>query len=432
MSRKISILGTWHQGSVAAACFAEYGYIVYGIDENKENVEALKKGKAPLFEPELNALLEKGIKNKKLFFSNNKTKVKETKEVCIMFDTPVDEHDKSDLAPLWKTIKEITPHLQKDTLIWVTAQVPVGTCEMIKEKIDKRNPKIKVKVAYTPENLRLGQAIQLFQHPVLPVIGANDKETFERTKEFLLVITKDWEHVSLRTGEMVKHGLNAFLGMSIAFGNELGNICDEVHVDGKRVAEVLRKEPRIGSKAMLFPGLGFSGGTIARDIQTLRGIAITKKLGTPLLDGIWTANEKQNKIIVRKLKQHYASLSGKKIAVLGLTYKPETSTLRRSAALEVISMLKKEGAIIQAHDPKADRKEVKKYKQFTFFEDVYAALKGADACVVITPWKEYKNIDFKKMKKSMNEAFFIDPNNMFEKKEVEEKGFMYTGIGRGN
>src|SRR3989338_5973043 len=186
---------------------------------------------------------------------------------------------------------------------------------------------------------------------------------------------------------MVKHGLNAFLGMSIAFGNELGNICDEVHVDGKRVAEVLRKEPRIGSKAMLFPGLGFSGGTIARDIQTLRGIAITKKLGTPLLDGIWTANEKQNKIIVRKLKQHYASLSGKKIALLGLTYKPETSTLRRSAALEVISMLKKEGAIIQAHDPKADRKEVKKYKQFTFFEDVYAALKGADACVVITPWK---------------------------------------------
>ena len=180
---------------------------------------------------------------------------------------------------------------------------------------------------------------------------------------------------------MTKHALNAFLATSICFANELGNLCDEVGADGQRIAEVLRLEPRIGPKAMLFPGLGFAGGTLARDMQTLRSLGDRSGLETPLLDGAWESNRQQNQLVLRKLKKAFGSLSGVQAAVLGLTYKPDTSTLRRSAALEIIADMAGAGMRVSAHDPKADRAEVATLPDFRFFEDVYAAVEGADVLV---------------------------------------------------
>jgi UDPglucose 6-dehydrogenase len=316
-------------------------------------------------------------------------------------------------------------------IILVTAQVPVGTCDRLIETINANKAGSPASIAYIPENLRLGQAIERFMAPALPVIGCDDKQTFDRLLTIFGSTASNWQHVTLRTGEMVKHALNAFLALSICFANELGNLCDEVGADGKRVGEVLRMEPRIGTKAMLMPGLGFSGGTLARDMQTLRGLGRKGNIPTPLLDGAWQSNIQQNQLVLRKLSRALPKLSGARIAVLGLTYKPDTSTLRRSAALEVIAELTAAGANVTAHDPKADIEEVKTLSSCTLHADALAALEGTDALVLMTPWRDYKDLDFEAAKKVMAGTYVLDTAGLWDGKRVSAAGLMYDEIGRG-
>jgi UDPglucose 6-dehydrogenase len=191
-------------------------------------------------------------------------------------------------------------------------------------------------------------------------------------------------------------------------------------------------EPRVGSKAMLFPGLGFSGGTLARDIQTLRAIGDSKKLSTILLDGIWEANKQQNNIVLRRLKENFGgSLEGLRIGVLGLTYKPETSTLRRSAAIEIIAELVRNGAKVRASDPMADRNELKNCNGFEFFESADDALLNVDALILITPWEAYKSFDFKAAANLMHGRYVFDTANIWNMAKVQEAGLVYVGIGSG-
>lgn len=431
-SSSVAVLGLWHQGVVGAACLADLGYEVLGADRDAKRVEALNAGKAPLFEPGLDDLLRKGLDGGRLKFTSDvAAAVKGRPLVMVMFDTPVDENDQSDLSGIFSTAEDIAPHLAQDVVLYVTAQVPVGTCDRIAEAIRKKNPSLRFGIAYSPENLRLGQAIDRFVHPALPVIGSNDAATLDRLEQFLAPLKVKWERVNLRTAEMTKHALNAFLATSVTFANEIGNLCDEVGVDGKRLAEVLRLEPRIGSKAMLFPGLGFSGGTLARDMQTLRGLGDRHGIDTIMLDGIWESNKRQNRLVVRKLKKALGDLKGAPVTVLGLTYKPDTSTLRRSASLEIIGDILREGAVVAAHDPKADRGEVAAHKEFRFVEDAYEAAKGAKAVVIITGWAEYKALDFAKLRKAMSGNVLIDVNNMLDAGKMEELGFRYMDVGRG-
>ena len=263
------------------------------------------------------------------------------------------------------------------------------------------------------------------------LLASDDPATFDRLEPLLSLFDVKWERVNLRTAEMTKHALNAFLATSICFANELGNLCDEVGADGQRIAEVLRLEPRIGSKAMLFPGLGFAGGTLARDMQTLKSLGDRSALETPLLDGAWESNRQQNKLVLRKLKKAFADLANVQAAVLGLTYKPDTSTLRRSAALEIIADMVREGMRVSAHDPKADRTEVAAHTSFRFFEDVYAAVKGADVLIVITPWPEYKSLDFARILQLMSGPLLIDTANLLDAHLLQGLGFKYLDIGRG-
>jgi UDPglucose 6-dehydrogenase len=244
-------------------------------------------------------------------------------------------------------------------------------------------------------------------------------------------LAAQWHRVGLRTGEMMKHALNSFLGLSICFANELGNICDAVGADGKRVGELLRLEPRVGPKAMLLPGLGFSGGTLARDMQTLRRLGRNFNLDTPLLDGAWKANAEQNHLVVRKLASVIPDLRGARVAVLGLTYKPDTSTLRRSAAMEVIADLVARGASVNAHDPLADREELKAHTEFTFFDDPLSAVQGADALVLMTPWKDYGGLDFAAIKQRMARSYVLDTAGLWNADQLTALGFMYDDIGRG-
>jgi UDPglucose 6-dehydrogenase len=431
--KKLVVVGLWHQGVVASACMADFGYDVIAIDKNIKYINSLSKGIAPIFEPGLNDLLKRGLKNKNLQFTSDlKNPFFRQKIIMIMFDTLVDENDQSDLSDLFLVIEEIALNLENDCILYVTSQVPVGTCEKIRKTIESKNPSLKFDIAYSPENLRLGKAIELFRKPSLPVIGAENINTFDRVKNLLSPLKADWTYVNLKTAEMTKHALNSYLAVSVAFGNELGNLCDEIGANGHQIAKLLRLEPRVGKQAMLLPGLGFSGATLARDIQTLRSLSHNFELNSKLLDGVWNSNKMQNDLVIRKIKKIYNSLSGIHVTVLGLTYKPETSTLRRSASLEIINNMIKEEAVVSCHDPKANRSEVKSYSGFSFYEDIYSSLNGCQVLVLLTPWQDYKNIDFERIKDIMSvNPLIIDTSNMWDGDYLEGLGFTYFDIGTG-
>lgn len=429
---KIAVLGLWHQGVVGAACCASMGHDVIAADLDGGRVAELKQGCAPLFEPGLDELLGKEISGGRLAFTTNYAEaVRDTPYVFVMFDTPVNDQDESDLTGIFDAIKAIAPALQPDAVILMTAQVPVGTCDALSKLLRDVAPDCSATIAYMPENLRLGQAIERFMAPPLPVIGCDDKRAFERLLAVLGPLAREWHQVTLRTGEMMKHALNSFLAVSICFANELGNICDAVGADGKRVGELLRLEPRVGTRAMLLPGLGFAGGTLARDMQTLRRLGLRFDQDTPLLDGAWKANAEQNRLVVRKLRRVLRDLRGARVTVLGLTYKADTSTLRRSAAMEIIADLNKAGAIVSAHDPMADRAELQAYSGFTFFEDPVAAAAQAEALVLMTPWKNYRDIDFGILKQRMAKPYLLDTAGLWDADRLTALGFIYDDIGRG-
>lgn len=453
---KICIIGLWHQGVVGAVCLADLGCDVIAADQNEQIVHLLQSGKAPLFEPGLDELLQKTIQSGRLRFTSNlRAAANGCPFVLIMFDTPVDENDQSDVSGIFTAAKEVAPVLENDCVILVTAQVLVGTSDLLEAEIKHINPSLRFAIAYSPENLQLGRAIERFRNPPMRVIGSDNSQALDRLESFLAKLGGKWERTSLRTAEMVKHALNGYLAVSLTYGNELGNLCDKVGADGRRVAEILRTEPRVGGKAMLFPGLGFSGGTLARDMQTLRNLGRKFSVATPLLEGAWQSNELQNRIITSKLRQIFStsgcahseaserargakSLEGKKITVLGLTYKPDTSTLRRSISLAIIGELVKDKALVTAHDPRADRAEIYHalgmiagQREFRFEENVYQAVKGADVLLLITGWKEYKALNYGEIRKLMAGNLLIDANNLLDRADIEQLGFQYIGIGRG-
>jgi UDPglucose 6-dehydrogenase len=428
----IAILGCWHQGVVAAACLANLGYNVIAADADSDRIRLLAAGQSPIFEPGLDALLQEGIATGTLRFTGDfVSAVRDRPFVFVMFDTPVDDEDRSDLSGVFNAIEAIAPHLANNAVLYVTAQVPVGTCDKLAAIVHRLNPSLEFGLAYSPENLRLGQAIELFRHPALPVIGVDKPSTFDHLTLLLAPLNAKWECTDIRTAEMTKHALNAFLALSVCFANELGNLCDTVGANGQRIAQLLRREPRIGTKAMLFPGLGFSGGTLARDMQTLRSLGDGARLDTPLLDGAWASNCQQNGMVIRKLTALFGSLKDVRVAVLGLTYKPDTSTLRRSAALEVIADLNRLGATVRSHDPKADRSELAEHSGLGFHEDVYKAVEQVQAVVVITGWQEYKALDFGRVKNLMSGSVLLDTNNMLDAEALTSLGFKYLDIGRG-
>jgi len=428
---RVAVLGLWHQGVVAAACFADLGYEVVATDASPAVVTGLQGGKLPVFEPGLEDLVGKGLASGKLHFVQGfAAAARDADIVCVMIDTPVDENDVSDLSSIFDAAHDIAPVLKNKTVVYVTSQIPIGTCAKIQEILDAGAGR-KIAIGYSPENLRLGIALQRFLHPPLPVIGTDDVSTFETLVAFLSPLTKEWQNCGIATAEMLKHALNGFLAVNICFGNEIGNLCDAVGADGGALAKLLRLEPRVGPNAMLTPGLGFAGGTLARDMMTLRTIGDRYGIETLLLDGAWNTNKGQNKLVVHRLGELLGNLAGKRICVLGLTYKADTSTLRRSAALEVIEDLHAAGAKVHANDPGADREELTKLDTFEFVEDVYEAAEGADAVILMTPWHFYKEIDLKRLHSVMRGDVLFDTARLWSAEAAAGLGFTYIDIGGG-
>lgn len=288
-------------------------------------------------------------------------------------------------------------------------------------------------MACVPENLRLGQAIERFLRPDLLVFGADNDQTMTRVEALFSPIPGPRVRVDLRTAEMVKHAINAYLATCISLGNELANLCDEVGADALRVAEALRLESRVSPKAPLLPGLGFAGGTLARDMKVLTKLAERYHYPAPFLKGVLELNRLQNATVIHRLERLIGSLNAKTIGVLGLTYKPGTSTLRRSAAVEIIRSIVAQGAAVRAYDPKADPAEMAPFLQeFTVCDDPYAAAQGAHAVVLVTPWPEFKELDLARLRTLMHGPVFLDAANMLDPDRITQAGFLYQGIGRGS
>jgi UDPglucose 6-dehydrogenase len=432
MSEKVCVMGIWHLGAVYSACLADLGYQVVGVDRDANRVAGLSKGLPPLFEPGLQELITANIKAQRLSYTADLAQaVKGAGYVLVTFDTPVDDQDEIDLSEIFDTAERLAGYMENKTIVLVSSQVPVGACEKIKAIIKKNNPTLDFNIAYSPENLRLGQAINCFKKPERIVVGADNRATLDKVETFFSVIPAPVLKMKLRSAEMTKHALNAFLATSISFGNEIANLCDEVGADALQVAAALRSESRIGPKIPLLPGLGFAGGTLARDLKVLKKIGHEKGYETLLIDSVFTVNQRQNGVVVRKLEKLYVSLKGLTIGILGLTYKPGTSTLRRSSALEIIHQLVDRGAQVKAYDPKADLSEVKEHLEFEFCDDVYAVAKDSDALVLITEWPEFKTLDYDRIKLVMRKQVFIDTKNLLDNEQMSAAGFSYFGIGRG-
>jgi UDPglucose 6-dehydrogenase len=429
---KVCTVGIWHLGSVYSACFAELGYSVMGVDRDQNRVDHLNKGVPPLFEPGLEELILKNIHLNRLSYTVSlRDALVDASFVLIAFDTRVDENDDVDLCEVYDTAAELAEYLENYSIIIVSSQVPVGTCEEIKSLIRQKRPSLDVDVAYVPENLRLGQAIEGFMNPDRIVIGADNEDTLDRVEAFFSVVKAPKIRMNLRSAEMTKHALNAFLATSISFINEIANLCDEVGADALKVAEAMRLDSRIGPKAMLKPGLGFAGGTLARDLKVLQKLGGKSCCPTRLIDGVLRVNQRQNHMIAGKLRKVCGSLQNLTVGVLGLTYKAGTSTLRRSASLEIIRDLADGGARVKAYDPKADLREIQGYTEFEFCSDELEVASGSDALVFVTDWPEFKELDFSRIKSLMKKPVVIDAQNMLDTERLVQMGFIYLGVGRG-
>ncbi len=432
IKNKVCVIGLWHLGSVYSACLADLGYQVVGVDKDAKRVADLNRGAPPIFEPGLNELITKNVQAKRLSYTADLALgAKGSAYVLITFDTPVDDNDEVDLSQLVATCYDLGKCLEKGAVVIICSQVPIRTCERLKAIVKEVNPALDLDVAYTPENLRLGEAIASFKNPARLVIGADNPATLDKVVSFFNVIDAPKIRMNLRTAEMTKHALNAFLATCISFSGEIANLCDELGADAAQVMDAVRSDQRIGSRLPLTPGLGFAGGTLARDLKVLKNLGKDLRHETCLVDSVLTINQRQNKLVVAKLEKIYGSVKDLKVGILGLTYKAGTSTLRRSSALEIVKVLKSKGARVNASDPKAAIQEIPQDGQFVFYSDPYTAVKGTDAVIVLTDWPEFKTLDFDRIKASMKKPVLIDGKNMLDGEELTRKGFQYYGIGRG-
>ena len=430
-SDRICVVGLWHLGSVISASWADLGHSVVGFDGSQSVVEGLAGASAPLVEPGLNELLGANIARGRLSFTTDLVAAVSAADfVFVAYDTPVDANDQLDLASLECTVARLTSHLKADAIVVVSSQVPIGTCSRWRTEVRERRGRPGVDIAYSPENLRLGEAIQCYLHPERVVLGVETEPARERLRKLFAPMEAPLLEMSLASAEMTKHALNSFLATSVSFVNAIADLCERTGADVLSVVGALKADPRVGARAFLSPGFGFAGGTLARDIQILRGVAGAANCDTPLLDNVLKVNRGRPGLVLRRLTERYGGVAGLAIGVLGLTYKAGTSTLRRSVALEIIRMLEQAGACVRAFDPKADLAELEGPKGFEPVASAYEAARGASALVILTEWPEFKELDFDRIRSVMKQPLILDGKNLLADLCLGACGFDYLGVGR--
>ncbi len=420
---KIAVQGLWHLGSVTAACCAKH-FNVVGLDFDAANVAQLNQGQAPLLEPGLIELLATGLAAKKLSFTTDaKTACENADVLWLTYDTPVNDSDESDVDFVLGNLRIALPHLPKGALVLVSAQLPVATCA----RLEKEFPQFHF--ACSPENLRLGKAIDAFEKAERAIVGIRSDAKKELLQELFKPFAAQAIFMRTESAEMVKHALNSFLALSITFINEVARLCEHTGADAREVSLGLKTEARIGMKSYLGPGGPFAGGTLARDVVTLSKLAEAKGEKISVIPAIKQSNDLHRGWAFRRLQARLGDLRGKRISVLGLTYTPNTDTLRRSAAVELCQQFLAAGAQVSAFDP-AVTALPPELNSLVLATDVFAALTGADAVAVCTEWPQFRQADWARIIPQMRSPVFVDANRFLEKELKTVPGVEHLSVGR--
>ena len=428
---KVCVLGLWHLGSVTAACLTSVGHDVTGLDSNSEIVEKLQKAEPPVSEPGLDGLIREGINAGQLrFTSDAKIAISSAEVLWVTYDTPVDENDQADVEFVFEEVLKLLSFLSIDTTVLVSSQLPVGSIRRFEDISAEKYPEKNIRFAYSPENLRLGKSLDVFLHPDRVIIGVRRQEDREILNRLLGPITDNILWMGVESAEMTKHAINAFLGMSITFINEIASICENIGADAHEVETGLKSETRIGPAAYLSPGAAFAGGTLARDIEFLKDIGSSNNLVNPLISAVRKSNDEHKKWIQRRLFAVLGGLKGKRIAVWGLTYKPGTNTLRRSLSVEMCNWLQEQGAEIAVHDPSKCELPDNWLGEVVRSKTPLEALEGACALVIATQWPEYREINVSDVENIAGQLAVFDSNRFlsdFNKSPV----ISYYSVGVG-
>ena len=425
---KIGVAGLWHLGSVYSACLASLKHEVVGYDPNGTTTSGLSQGKAPIFEPGLSELIEKGLKEKNLRFSSQPSDLLECDVVLLTFDTPVDAKGEADVPFVLEQAKKVFPSLKRGAVFLICSQVPVGSILSLEKEMSRLHGRTDVTFCYSPENLRLGEAIKTFFGGRF-VVGTPDGRVNPSLEKMLQTADVPLEWMRVASAEMTKHALNAFLATSVVFINDIASLCEHFGADAREVERGLKTDVRIGPKAYLRPGSAYAGGTFARDIGFLTKLSKQAGLSGALFSAVDASNTEHRQWAQRKLEKTVGSLCGKKIALFGLTYKADTDTLRCSDSVALAQWLHEKGAAVSALD--AHVRSVPDDLSYIGLEnEAEQALNKADALVVFYQHERFQKLDGEQLRAWMQKPLILDPLGLFEKSWGQESALHYYRVGK--
>ena len=437
---RVAMIGTGYVGLVSGACFADFGHVVTCIDKDPSKIERLERGEIPIFEPGLDDLVAANVEEGRLFFTLESAEaIRNADAVFIAVGTPTRRGDgHADLSYVYAAAEEIAGLIDGFTVVVTKSTVPVGTGDEVEAIIRRVNPNADFAVVSNPEFLREGAAIGDFKRPDRVVIGVNDGETAPRAREVMGELYRPLNlnespllFVGRRTSELIKYAANAFLAMKITFINEMADLCEAVGADVQQVARGIGLDKRIGSK-FLHAGPGYGGSCFPKD--TIALVRTAQQYGAPvrLIETTVEVNDARKKAMAGRVETTLGdSVAGKTIALLGLTFKPNTDDMRDAPSLDIAPALIAAGARVQAFDPEGMHEAGKLLPDVVMKANAYDAVEGADAVVIITEWDQFRALDLDRVKLLMNQPVLVDLRNVYRPEDMLKRGFRYSGIGRG-
>ncbi|MEM9332534.1 MAG: UDP-glucose/GDP-mannose dehydrogenase family protein [Pseudomonadota bacterium] len=432
---RVVMIGTGYVGLVSGACFADFGHQVTCVDKDVSKIERLKDGIMPIYEPGLDILVERNVREERLdFTANAEMAVREADVVFIAVGTPARRGDgHADLTYVYAAAEEIAGYLSGYTIVVNKSTVPVGTGDEVEAIIRKTNPEADFDVASNPEFLREGAAIEDFKRPDRIVVGAQNDRAFASMAELyrpLYLNETPLLRTERRTAELIKYASNAFLATKISFINQMSDLCDAVGANVQQVAKGIGLDNRIGSK-FLHAGPGYGGSCFPKDTLALSKTA--KDHGTPvsIVDTVISVNEARKKSMITRIENAMGgSVDGKTVAILGLTFKPNTDDMREAPSLVIVPGLQEKGATVRAYDPEGMEEASHLLENVIYCDDAYHCMEGADAAVILTEWNQFRALDLKRVRELLNQPTLVDLRNIYPLDEVD--GFDYHSIGRPN
>ena len=432
---QIAMIGTGYVGLVTGACFSEFGAVVTCVDSDKVKIERLNNGEIPIFEPGLEALVQSNVKAGRLFFSFDlRTAVANSDAVFIAVGTPSRRGDgHADLTYVFSAAKEIAEALDGYTLVVTKSTVPVGTGRQVEATMRELRPDAEFDVSSNPEFLREGAAINDFMRPDRVVIGVNSERAKEVMRELyrpLFLRETPIVFTDMETSELIKYAANTFLATKITFINEIADLCENIGADVHDVAKGIGLDGRIGSK-FLHPGPGYGGSCFPKD--TIALVKTAQEVNSPLriVETVIDINSKRKKFMAGKiLRACDNTIKNKTIAILGVTFKPNTDDIRDAPSLEIIPALQGLGANIKAYDPEGMNEGKQILSDVEWCDNAYQAMEGAHGLAILTEWNEFRGLDFARMKRALLQPTIIDLRNIYDPIRMKELGFNYTSVGR--